>query len=55
VRKTWLLDRNVVMLDLKLSLDRFSEALDRIESRMPGKWDRQISSGGRLYIYKRLA
>jgi hypothetical protein len=54
VGRTWLLDRTKVMLDLAITDLIFDEVQKEIETRMPGKWDRAVSTDRNLYVYMRL-
>jgi len=54
IGKTWLLDRETVMLELRTGAEGFEELQRTLDTMMPGKWDRQVSSDGRLFVYKRL-
>jgi hypothetical protein len=55
VGKTWMLDRDQVMVDLGITDPAFEELQQQIEARMPGKWDKASATDRRHYIYMRLA
>lgn len=53
VGKTWLLDRDQVMIDLAVTPWAFQELQVQIELRMPGKWNRASATDGSLFVYMR--
>ena len=54
IGKTWLLDGQALMADLKVSELTFQKLRRQLESIMPGKWDRQASLDALVHIYRRL-